>query len=386
MKNSPFRHLGSIILKNRPIQLTLFLTKKCNARCNFCFYLFSDHSSQSADELSLAEIKKISANFGNLLWLAFSGGEIFLRKDLAEIASVFYQKNNPAIILLPTNGLLPETIYATTESILRRCPNSTVVVKISLDGKEETHDSMRGVQGAHQKALQTYNRLTALLDRYDNFELGVNTVFCAENQAGMLEHMQSVNSLTSCKTHTVSLIRGDVGEPKQKEITHEKYHETIIAMEENLKKAATGRYRFGGSRLKAAQDILQRRFIYQTVLNKKQVIPCFAGRLTLVITENGDVFPCESFTAKLGNLREENFDLQHILRGPACKRTLASIKRQECYCHHECYMMMNILFNPRQYPTLFKEYAALWGISETILPKPKSRKDSLLRKTLPADH
>ncbi len=87
--------------------------------------------------------------------------------------------------------------------------------------------------------------------------------------------------------------------------------------------------------------------------------PCYAGRLTLVITENGDVFPCESFNGKLGNLRKVNFNLKHILREPTCKKTLASIQNKQCYCHHECYMMMNILFNPRQYPALLKEYVTL---------------------------
>jgi hypothetical protein len=38
---------------------------------------------------------------GRLLWLAFSGGEIFLLDDLVDIAKTFYGNNTPAIILLP---------------------------------------------------------------------------------------------------------------------------------------------------------------------------------------------------------------------------------------------------------------------------------------------
>jgi len=30
-----------------------------------------------------------------------------------------------------------------------------------------------------------------------------------------------------------------------------------------------------------------------------------------------------------------------------------------CHCTHECYFMTNILFNPRLYPSLMKEYLLL---------------------------
>ena len=57
---SLLRHAGSILWKRRPIQLTFFVTRKCNARCPFCFYLQSaDHPDDGAAELTLGEIEKI---------------------------------------------------------------------------------------------------------------------------------------------------------------------------------------------------------------------------------------------------------------------------------------------------------------------------------------
>ena len=69
--------------------------------------------------MSLDEIQKISKSLDSLLWLAFSGGEIYLRDDLVEISKVFYRNNRPAIMLYPTNGLLPELIRDRTEEILQ---------------------------------------------------------------------------------------------------------------------------------------------------------------------------------------------------------------------------------------------------------------------------
>jgi MoaA/NifB/PqqE/SkfB family radical SAM enzyme len=76
---TPLQHAGSIFYKKRPVHLTYFLTRKCNANCPYCFYLKSaDNHESAAPELSLDEIQNISGSLGNLLWLAFSGGGIFL--------------------------------------------------------------------------------------------------------------------------------------------------------------------------------------------------------------------------------------------------------------------------------------------------------------------
>ncbi len=360
MTFSPFRHLGSVLYKQRPIQLTLFLTKRCNASCPFCFYLSREETKKAvAPELSLAEIQKISASLGNLLWLAFSGGEIFLRKDLAEVVRVFYEQNKPAIILLPTNGLLPEVIYNQTRAIVESCPQSVVTVKLSLDGPEQVHDTLRGVPGAFQRTLETYRLLAGLVEKHETFELGMNTVFCAANQDRMEELIRYVNGLEAVRTHTVSLIRGDVREKKLKEVDQQKYRKTIDMLAANLRSKQAATYRFRGGRIKAAQDIVQRRLIHRTQTERKQLVPCYAGRLTAVVTESGDVYPCESFTGKLGNVRESGYDLRQVLRSPENETVRAAIKRGDCYCSHECYMMMNILFNPRLYASIFREYSGL---------------------------
>ncbi|MDF1577387.1 MAG: radical SAM protein [Desulfobulbales bacterium] len=338
--------------------MTLFLTRRCNARCPFCFYL-SSKPSRSDHELSLAEIEKISASLGNLLWLAFSGGEIFLRDDLVEITELFYRQNKPAIILLPTNGLLAEKIYRDTESILKSCPDSIITVKLSLDGPEDTHDTLRGVKGAFEKVMFCYQALAPLLEKYPNFELGINTVFCAENQNRMAETIKLVKSLKQIKTHTISLIRGLVANENLKRVDLDKYKAAVDLLESNLKNPGGARYGFSGGRLKAAQDIVQRRLIHKTATENKPQLPCLAGRLTVVVTETGDVYPCESFTDKLGNVREDGYDLQKILANHRTADALTAITERYCCCTHECYMIMNILFNPAQYPGLLKEYVQL---------------------------
>lgn len=348
---SPFRHIGSIFWKRNPIHLTFFVTRRCNARCPYCFYL-SNGSKSEGDELSIYEIERISSSMGKLLWLAFSGGEIFLREDIVDIVRIFYDRNKPVIILFSTNGLLPQIIEKRIEEILKYCNRSTIVVKLSLDGPAEIHDSIRRTKDGFKKTLQTYKVLGEMIDKYPNLELGINTVFCSFNQAYMGDLIDFVNSLEKIKTHTVSLIRGDI----QKEIDPERYRETINRLESDLKAGASSIYRFRGARLKAAQDILQRSLIYQTLIHKRRLIPCYAGRLNIVLTESGDVYPCESFNMRLGNIRDNKYNLKGLLRTIDARRVISSIQDGKCYCTHECYMMTNILFNPFMYPALIRHY------------------------------
>jgi radical SAM protein with 4Fe4S-binding SPASM domain len=359
---SPFKYLWNIF-KKRPIHLTLFLTNRCNAYCPFCFY--AEKGNPDTKELSIEEISKISSSLGDLLWLAFSGGEIFLRGDIVEITEIFYKKNHPSIILLPTNGIMTDVIYRKTEEILKNCPKSTIVIKLSVEGNESIHDSLRG-KGNFKKVMETYDKLSPLLKKYKNFELGINTVFCRANQYHMEEIIDLVLDLKHIRTHTISLIRGRVPDESLKEVDIFQYLKTIDILAENLRRGKGAIYRFRGARFKAAQDILQRQFIYRTLKEKRQVIPCLAGRLNLVITEDGDVYPCETFSLKLGNLREYNHDLNSLIHSVEARAILESISAGECYCTHECYMMTNILFNPATYPRLLFEYIRLFLHTKSV--------------------
>lgn len=284
-----------------------------------------------------------------------------MREDLSDVVEVFYRQNRPAIILLPTNGLLPEVVFTKTQEILERCPRSVVTVKLSLDGLEEVHDQLRGVSGAFQKCLSTHRQLAGLVEQYENFELGINTVFCSRNQDCMEDIVNYVSELRAIKTHTVSLIRGDVRDQGLKQVNHRKYQEVIDMLATNLRSKKAPTYRFRGGRIKAAQDIVQRQLIHQTQTQQTQLVPCFAGQLTAVVTESGDVYPCESFTGKMGNVREAEYDLGRILVSEKGSSILAAIQEKKCFCSHECYMMMNILFNFRSYPEICREYLKLTG-------------------------
>ncbi|UCG78022.1 MAG: radical SAM protein [Nitrospirota bacterium] len=356
MSYSPFRHLSSVFWKRSPVHLTCFVTSRCNARCSFCFYGSNIKRQQVYEELSLQEIEKVSRSMGNLMWLAFSGGEVFLRQDIHDLAGVFYRNNKPSIILLSTNGLLINTIRDQVEEILRTCRKSTVVVKLSLDGPESIHDQLRGVKGAFNKVLNTYKALSKYIDRYPNFELGINTVFCPDNKDYMEATKRIVSKLDGVGTHTVSVLRNSSGSNGLSSDEIEMYYRVTNGTVPGSTWENTGNYRFLGAGLKSAQDRLQSRAIYRTMVEKKRVMRCYAGRLNIVLTENGDVYPCESLRNKLGNIREHSYDMKDLLSSISASDSIREVSKGTCYCTNECYMMTNIFFNPRMIPAVLYEY------------------------------
>jgi MoaA/NifB/PqqE/SkfB family radical SAM enzyme len=360
MRYSPLRHLPAVIWKRRPIQLTFFVTRRCNARCPFCFYLNgADRTAAGDGEFSLDEVRETAPSLGRLLWLAFSGGEPYLRKDLAEISRTFYGRNRPAIMLYSTNGLLPERVAETTEEVLRDCRNSTVAVKVSLDGIGAEHDRIRATPGNFEKTLRTYRLLARLIDRHRNFELGINTVLLSGNQDRMDALIEFVRRLPNLRTHSISLVRGDPADPRCKEVDPAKYRQAATRLEEALTARTGAIYRFDGGRLKAAQDMLQRRMIYRTLVEQRRQIPCYAGRLNLVLTEGGEVYACEMLPSSLGHLRDHGYNVRRLLGSARAREVVETIRQGRCHCTHECYFITNILFNPRLYPALAREYLRL---------------------------
>ena len=262
-------------------------------------------------------------------------------------------------MLYPTNGMLPERIRDYTEMILHDCPQSVIVVKLSIDGLHERHDQLRATPGSFTKTLQTYQLLSELKEQYPNFELGVNTVFCAQNQDTMQDIVDYVGNLKHITTHTISLVRGDLKDSSFQQVDMAKYWYYSDLLANRIRNNDSPHYQFKGGKLKIAQDILQRNLIRETYNQQRRLIPCFAGKANLVLTETGDVYPCESFTGAFGNVRDYDYNLQPMLRSRAAKEIIRQIENACCYCTHECYFITNIMLNPKLYPAVLKEYVKL---------------------------
>src|SRR5437016_13141530 len=76
----------------------------------------------SKDDLTYEEIDRISQTAPPFRKLWLSGGEPFLREELAEIVAMFVRRNGVRNVNLPTNGLLPEKLFPAMDRMLALCP------------------------------------------------------------------------------------------------------------------------------------------------------------------------------------------------------------------------------------------------------------------------
>src|ERR687892_2086312 len=100
------KRLGTVIL---------FVTSRCNAYCQTCFY--HEELNQPGD-LTFAQIEKISRTMPSITDLWLSGGEPTLRRDVPEIIDTFVRNNGVNRIIIPTNALIKSRVFEIVDKAL----------------------------------------------------------------------------------------------------------------------------------------------------------------------------------------------------------------------------------------------------------------------------
>lgn len=144
------------------------LTNACNLKCPHCY---TNGGKILQNELNLDEIKSVIDQFSELktLYMFFTGGEPFIRKDIVDILQHTYKRKIG--ISLSTNGQL------LNREILEKIKNINFkLFQISLDGNESTHSAIRG-KGAGKKAINAIGLAKEILKK----NIGVGTVMMKNN-------------------------------------------------------------------------------------------------------------------------------------------------------------------------------------------------------------
>jgi len=70
----------------------------------------------------------------------------------------------------------------------------------------------------------------------------------------------------------------------------------------------------------------------------------------------GDVYPCELLDDehKIGNIRDFDLDFKKLWLSKKAKDEVNFIRKTKCFCTHECFNSVNIMFNPKFYPRIIK--------------------------------
>jgi radical SAM protein with 4Fe4S-binding SPASM domain len=137
----------------RPIYAVWELTLRCDLACRHCG---SRAGRARQDELTTAECLDLVAQMAELgvLEVTLIGGEAYLREDFDEIVRAIVRRGMTANMTSGGRGITPELAARCKDAGMRH-------VGISLDGLRETHDRLRGVEGAFDSAVAALRHLHA---------------------------------------------------------------------------------------------------------------------------------------------------------------------------------------------------------------------------------
>lgn len=251
--------------KEHALSVVIELLTSCNLKCKHCY--IPDHTKSS---LNFDKVKSILYELHNMgvLYVTFTGGEIFLRDDLLELIEI--ARNLHLRVILLSNGTLLNKQIINKLSQLFITEFSTTIFSMN----ENIHDYITESRGSLKQVL--YN-LQLLKDA--GIRVKVKTPLMGCNK----EEFRDINKY--CKLNNFE------------------YGVTANIFEKKDGNQSPVHMRIPQSDL----SILLREIdIHNRNLNiRKLDYSCSALKFMFSIDVNGDIYPCNSFDYKVGNVYNE---------------------------------------------------------------------------------
>ncbi len=181
-----FRRLRRAGKGAKPRAVSIEVTRRCIARCRMCNIW---RTPREAPTLSAETWLALLAGdlFTGLVELDVTGGEPFLREDLADLLTGVCERapgGLPSLrsIAVTTNGFLTRRVVEGCGRVLsaaRRAGVSLVVV-CAMDAVGDRHDAVRGFPGGWERVDRTLTELGALRASHPHLILGLKTTVLPE--------------------------------------------------------------------------------------------------------------------------------------------------------------------------------------------------------------
>lgn len=125
--------------------LSVIVTYRCPMRCDMCNIW--KHPSNPAEEITASDLRILP----DLKFINITGGEPFVREDLAEIVEECFRHTQR--IVISTSGWFPERV----KELCRAFPKTGI--RVSLEGLEKTNDELRGRDGDFRRGMTLIKEL-----------------------------------------------------------------------------------------------------------------------------------------------------------------------------------------------------------------------------------
>jgi MoaA/NifB/PqqE/SkfB family radical SAM enzyme len=312
-----FAHITDYSVTPKPRYVHFEITYRCSCKCSFCSR-WEMGPSKIKEELSTSEITAFleDAIEMGVSGISFSGGEPFIRSDIFDVISFCKKKGLP--VHVNSNGtLINEKNYKQINSMVDS-------LLISVDSSHsDIHDSLRGVPGTFEKAMQALN----LIDP-------------AKTMVQLVVNSRNIDTLPEYVLSMAKRVRKIRLQP----IHHNP--ENLLTMRDSTlghfdgieKKwnAFINELKGSGLKLYGAEKFYRLFPDFLSNQNKLQHrTDCFMGSHAFFLDPYGNIVPCEGIRKPFGNIRDKRF--RDIWRGAKNFRRVYNKKsKRPCVCLYSC--------------------------------------------------
>lgn len=254
-----------------PLRAMFELTYRCNFKCIHCYNTDEQKGTRPEDELKTKEIFNILEQLRNLgcFYLGFTGGEIFMRKDILDIIS-YARRLGFEVILLTNASLIDEDIADKLKELM---PNKVDITVHAIN--HDTFDEITRIPGSSNKVFKAIDLLYKR-----NIPLGLKSCGMQQNRDEIVKISRFARKLNAIYRFDGELIpRQDRSKiPLKYSISSQEVYSLRKACYPEMftKYDEKGRFK---------KTVLRRRFL-------KKLFNCGAGLTNLTINPYGELKIC----------------------------------------------------------------------------------------------
>jgi MoaA/NifB/PqqE/SkfB family radical SAM enzyme len=291
-----------------PNFISVITTYRCNYRCHMCNIWESP--TKKTEEIAAEDLAKLPHTAA----INVTGGEPFLRDDIADLLAVLRGKTDRLVV--STNGYFTDRIVR----VAQQAP--WIGVRISLEGLPAANDELRGVKDGFEHAIRTLTELSQAGLK----DIGFGITLSDRNAESLvpLYHLAKMMKLE----FATAAVHNSFYFHKQDNVIHREAA-TIGALNELI-----------GELLQSSRpkDWFRAYFnhgLIEYISGKPRLLPCSMGEDACFIDPFGEVLPCNGMAKPIsfGNIKRQSWD--EIWNGPHAD----AIRVQARGCGRNCWMM-----------------------------------------------
>jgi len=309
--------------KIKPVRLRIRLTNRCNLSCRFCIRnTFTKEKLDSTKEISRKDLLRLIDDFAKLggKFVEITGdGEPCVR--LGTLLSVMTRiKKRKLFGELTTNGTL-----FTEDSIKKIVKINWDILRFSIDGKQKTHDFLRGQTGSYNQAVMGMLLFRDIKNKYNrkNPNLRINFILTNKNFNEIKDIIRLLKKTGGNHLWITPMIlqidsaKNLLLNKKEKNHFVEKLDNLIkISKEYNINTNLNDFYHIYSDVIPKNQNIneLDNEVDNSNQKNKKKKeilyhkIKCFMPWSDIIVAEDGRVGPCLAFYFDKLNVKDIQLD------------------------------------------------------------------------------